>query len=79
MDKPANMGWFYLKGLQDKTKTRINVNEHKTIFIPQYEGLDKEDLLKWAEDKPAAVEALPDSPREKNKLHKDFIANVIYT
>ena len=79
MDKPANMGWFYLKGLQDKTKTRINVNEHKTLYIPQYEGLDKQDLLDWAKEKPDAMKALPDSPREQKLLHKDFIANVIYT
>ena len=57
----------------------ILAKEAKHLFVPQFEDLDKEDMLLFAADYPAVMQALPLVVHEQEKLHRAYIANVIYT
>ena len=47
--------------------------------MPQFEGLSIEKMLEWALQYPDVYRVLPDEEREIMKLHRQYVANVIYT
>ena len=51
----------------------------KHISIPQFEGLSIENMLEFALDYPDVYRALPNEQREIKKLHREYVANVIFT
>ena len=60
-------------------KKRIMKNDKvKVIIIPQYDGLQVERMLEFAEDHPQVFEFLP-IKKEVKKLSRAYIGNVIYT
>jgi len=60
-------------------RKRIKETEVKYINIPQFDGLKVEKFLEYAADKPGVMEAFPILERERLKLPRGYIANVIYT
>ena len=47
--------------------------------MPQFKGLGIEAMLDFAKDYPEVYYALPSERRELDKLHRGYVANVIYT
>lgn len=79
MDKEPNMSIYFLRQLKAKDKTWIRDNAVKVYHAPQFEGLDKEDMLDWGFQYQQVKDALPDTKLELEKLHRDYISSVIYT
>ena len=57
----------------------IKSKDIKNIGVPQYEGLSTADILDYSKDYPTVAEALPSEPREVDKLHRQYVINVVYT
>ena len=70
---------WHLKDLVDNVDMRINTEKIKHISIPQYEGLTIENVLKFAANFPEAMSALPIDEKERLKLPRQYLANVVYT
>ena len=70
---------WHLKDIAAGKRRLILSKNAKQTFVPQFEGLNKEDMLKFAAAYPQVAEALPAEAREVDKLHRQYIANVIYT
>lgn len=51
----------------------------KVITVPHFEGLKIETMLDYAATKPGVMEALPIIQREREKLPRAYVANMIYT
>ena len=51
----------------------------KNITIPHFEGLKMETMLEYAALYPQVMKALPAVQREREKLPRQYLANVIYT
>ena len=49
------------------------------ISVPQYETLKMEAMLEFAKSFPKVYLALPSEEREIQKLHRQYVANLIYT
>ena len=73
------MSIYHLRDLATKKKKQITTAEADIYKVPQYEGLDKEDMLQWAANNADVADALPDALQEREKLHRDYISTVIYT
>ena len=50
----------------------------KFLHVPQFEGLTVESMLAYGNQYPEVMRALPTEPHERLKLHRSYIANVIY-
>ena len=70
---------FHMRDIVAGKRTRIKEAKVKTINIPHFEGLTVEKFLAYAADKPEVMMALPILERERLKLPRSYIANVIYT
>lgn len=70
---------WHLRDLASGKRTRINCDKVKHITIPQFEGLNQEDMVNFARKYPKAMRALPELQREIEKLPRPYVANVIYT
>ena len=68
-----------LRDLMAGKRTKIKANAIKHINVPQFEGLTIETMLKLASRSPAVMRALPTEEKERNKLPRQYIANVIFT
>lgn len=79
MDKEPSLSIWFLRDLEGKKKTWIRCSQVKTYHAPQFEGLDKEDMLDWGLQYQDVKDALPDTQLEREKLHRDYISTVIYT
>ena len=51
----------------------------KHLSVPYYENLTINEFLKFAKDYPGVMNALPLVEKERNKLPRQYIINVIYT
>ena len=60
-------------------RKRINAADVKVITVPHFEGLKVETMLTFAADFEYVMMCLPIIAREREKLPRDYIANVIYT
>jgi hypothetical protein len=70
---------FHMRDIVAGKRTRIIEAKIKTINIPHFEGLTVEKFLIYAGSKPEVMMALPILERERLKLPRGYIANVIYT
>ena len=70
---------WHLKELASGHRRIILSKNAKHFFVPQFEDLDKDDMLRFAEQYSEAMRALPSVEHERRKLHRSYIANVIYT
>ena len=57
----------------------ILASDAKHFWVPMYEDLDKEDMLLFAATYPEVMRALPIVEHERLKLHRSFIACIIFT
>ena len=60
-------------------RSRISCLEIKHTAVPHYDGLKVEAMLELAALHPKVMRALPVEERERNKLPRGYIANVLYT
>jgi hypothetical protein len=70
---------FHVRDLAAGKRRLILAKEVKHINVPQFEGLSVEEMLKFAAAYPEVVRTLPAEEREVAKLHRAYVANVIYT
>ena len=57
----------------------VKSKDIKELTVPLYEGLSCADLLKFGMKYPKVRQALPEEPREIDKLLRKYVANLIYT
>jgi hypothetical protein len=70
---------FHMRDLAAGKRKRINAKDAKVITVPHFEGLTSEKMLEFAAQYANVMEALPIVERERLKLPRDYLANVIYT
>ena len=71
---------FHMRDLVSGRRRMIKTDQVKTINVPFFEGLSIERMLEWADSRPENVmQALPIVKRERDKLPRAYIANVIFT
>ena len=74
-----SMTIYHMADLAAGRRKRIPDAKIKNITIPHFEGLKIETILEYAADYPEVMRALPILERERLKLPRQYIANVIYT
>ena len=70
---------FHLRDVASGKRRMIKCEEVKVFQVPYYNGLKIETMLEMAENYPEVMAALPELERERNKLPRAYIANVLYT
>ena len=69
----------HLREIAANKRKIIYAKDVRWITVPNYEGLTMKDMLEWSKRFPEVVRALPSIEREIIKLHRQFVANLIYT
>ena len=57
----------------------IKSAEVKVITVPHFDGLSIDHMYEYAALYPTAMEAFPIVKRERDKIQRSYVANVIYT
>jgi hypothetical protein len=70
---------FHLRDIASGKRTMIKCEAVKVFQVPYYEGLKIEAMLELAEHYPEVMAALPELERERKKLPRDYISNVLYS
>jgi hypothetical protein len=70
---------FHMRDMVAGKRKRIKEKEVNHINIPHFDGLSVEKFLAYAADRPEVMMALPILERERLKMPRGYIANVIYT
>ena len=70
---------FHMRDIVAGKRTRLEEAKVKHINIPHFDGLKVERFYEYAADKPEVMRAFPLLERERMKLPRGYIANVIYT
>ena len=79
LDTYQTMTVWHLRDIMSGKRSLIKSSDVKHIFIPQFEHLSTADLLAWARKYPQVYQALPIVESEIDMLHRQYIANLIYT
>ena len=79
LDTYQTMTVWHLRDIMSGKRKMIKSADVKHIFIPQFERLSTADLLEWAKKYPTVYQALPVVESEIEMLHRQYIANLIYT
>ena len=79
MDTFETMTIYHLRDLATGRRMKIMSEDVRVFQVPHYEGLTMADLLGFANRYELVMRALPSEPREITKLHRAYVANVIYT
>ena len=69
----------HMKELAAGKRTLLKSKDINHINIPYFDGLSVEKMLHYAKDKENVMRALPDIERERDKLQREYLGNVIYT
>ena len=70
---------YHMADLSSNEVTRIRQLDVKVITIPHFEGLNIERMLEYAQGRPDVMKCLPKVQREREKLPRPYLGNVIYT
>ena len=70
---------FHLRDIAGGKRRRIKEVDVKVITVPFFEGLKIETMLEYAAEYQHVMEALPTVKREREKLPRGYLANLIYT
>ena len=70
---------FHMRDIAAGKRTKVKTEKIQHIQVPYFEDLKVELMLEYAADKPDVMNALPILQREREKLPRQYIANVIYT
>jgi hypothetical protein len=77
---------WHMRDLVSGKRLRIKAKEIKHLNVPQYEDLKIEEFFKWAHNfdvhaqKPGHImNAFPLEEKEREKLPRQYVINVIYT
>ena len=66
---------YFLKDILAQRKAYVNVDDVKTIYVPQYKNLSVEKILAFATSKPRLEHYLPDDI-DLPKAPKSWLVNV---
>ena len=70
---------WHLRDMASGKRSHIKSVDVKFIEIPHYEGLTIEEMLEKAEAIPDVMKVLPIIQKEREKLPRAYIGNVMYT
>ena len=70
---------YHMADLASSKRSRIKQANVKVITVPHFEGLSIDALLGYAAVHPEVMQCLPMILREREKLPRAYVANVIYT
>ena len=70
---------FHMRDMVSGQRTKIKQTNVKHITVPNFEGLTLETMLEYAAQHQNVMAALPLILREREKLSRGYVANVIYT
>ena len=70
---------FHLRDIVEGNRKTIKQADLKHIHVPQFPGLNLESMLEFAEKYPEVFQVLPRENSEIMQLHRQYVANVIYT
>jgi hypothetical protein len=74
-----SMTIWHMKDLISGERKLIKGTDSKHLSVPQYEGLKIETFLDYAALYPEVMKCLPSVKKEREKLPRQYIINVIYT
>ena len=69
----------HLRAIISGERKTIKSKDLRSIHVPQFPGLNVEAMLEFAENHPEVFEILPSDRTEIENLHRQYVANVIYT
>ena len=75
----ANVSIYHLGDLAAGRRKRIKEETVRQKRVPHFEKLTIETMLEYAKEKPELMEYLPIVERERVKLPREYLANLIYT
>jgi len=70
---------WHMADLAANRRRRIKETDVKVINIPHFEGLKIETMLEYAALQPDVMQYLPAVAREREKLPRSYLGNLIYT
>jgi hypothetical protein len=70
---------FHLRDIAAGKRSMIKCEAVKIFQVPYYESLKIEAMLEMAENYPEVMAALPELERERKKLPRAYISNVMYS
>ena len=70
---------YHMADLAAGKRRRIKEKDVRHITIPHFEGLKIEAMLEFAAGYNSVMQALPLTQREREKLPRGYLANIIYT
>ena len=70
---------YHMADLAAGKRRRIKQADVKVITVPHFEGLTIESLLGYAAVHPEVMQSLPIILREREKLPRAYVGNLIYT
>ena len=73
------MSIFHLKDIISGAKKHIKSKDVKHIHVPSFSGLSIENMLQFAKGYPMVYQILPSEQGEIEHLHRQYVANCIYT
>ena len=79
LDSYTSMTVWHLRDIMSGKRRLVKSKEVKHIHVPMFEGLTTSDLLLFAKRYPEVYQALPSMESEIEMLHRQFVANLIYT
>ena len=79
LPRAENVTIWHLRDMASGKRSHIKSVDVKFIEIPHYDGLTIEDMLEKAESISDVMKVLPVVKKEREKLPRAYICNVIYT
>ena len=70
---------YHMKDIAAGKRRWVKLDRKKDINVPNFEKLTVDTMLHYAKARPEVMEALPMVKHEREKLPREYIANVIYT
>ena len=70
---------WHLRDIAQGKRKYVKADKVKTIQVPHFDGLTFDTMLHNAKKHPGLIQYLPSEEREIEKLHRAYLANLIYT
>ena len=68
-----------MKDVMSGKRNGIKQENVKVITVPYFKGLKLEAMFEFSRQLVELVNTFPQDERERNRLPRDYVANVIYT
>ena len=79
LDDYKVMSIYHLRDVMAGQRRSLKSEEVRHIHVPYFDSLSVAKMLEWAKRHPEVFNVLPREQGEIENLHRNYIANVIYT